>query len=668
MRDHGLRSLVDLVAKDLTPTAGRLRQALRVTLATLVTLVVVMTFRLPAAVIALYFVLVISRDNPMQSLRWTGMIAASICISLALVCGVMTLSENDPVIRLGSVPVVTFIAAILVYAAKNPAVGSIGGYLYCIFISYWEDNTDPALVLNRSALTILALIFALLISTIVEFLFRYRKPQQVLVQQESERLQAVLAVYDGFASYQPKAELLRRMQRCELLAVGGQMEMQRLLHNVARQHGNRTGEGAPFSAVYIAMLSELLDLTTAFGKRHIGNVSLSLVAICQSIEAACTQLIRGESSEIERREHNHSDVGQIEFLLRQMHLERFVQRNNNGTYLVLEARDPSPFLPSGVWRDKAALGFACKVSLCATFCYVLYHAVAWPEISSCVTTVLITALSTTGAMKQRLFFRCAGVVIGGLVLGMGTIVFLFPNTDSITSLMILVSGVAFAAAWIGSGRTLSYLGLQFGFCFYTVVFRGPAPETQVQSARDALVGIAVATAVMWLVFDQIWPVRTVVAIRLRLLNLVKLVVGSLELAKTSEWDRKLLDSMRVVRYRSGQDLAKIRTLNEMTRFDFSASREDLLRQANALQGLALEVAAIGWDGLSFTYAQAQQDRGSDEVRQFANAHLPVLLNLQGILQQTVWAVAFRSGRLDERQQEKRNAERAAEALADLRVT
>ena len=444
MSGHRLHSLFALVTKDLRPTPGRLRQALRVTLATLVTLVVVMTFRLPAAVIALYFVLVISRDNPMQSLRWTGMIAASICISLALVCGVVTLSENDPVIRLGSVPVVTFIAAILVYAAKNPAVGSIGGYLYCIFISYWEDTTSPALVLNRLALTILALIAALLVSTIVEFLFRYRKPEQILVQQESQRLQTVLSVYDGFASHLPQTELLPRLQRCEVLAAGGQMEMQHLLHNVARQHGNRTGEGAPFDAVYIAMLSELLDLTTAFGKRHIGNVSVDLAATCQGIAAACIHLMGGESSALEQGDHDLSDVSQIESLLRQMYRERFVQRDDKRNYLVLEAHDNSPFLASSVWRDRAALGFACKVSLCATFCYVLYHAVAWPEISSCVTTVLITALSTTGSMKQRLFFRCAGVVIGGLVLGMGTIVLLFPNMDSITSLMILVSGVAFS--------------------------------------------------------------------------------------------------------------------------------------------------------------------------------------------------------------------------------
>ena len=188
MSSHTPDSMLDLIIKDLRPTPGRFRQALRITLATLITLFGVMAFRLPAAVIALYFVLVISRDTPLQSLRWTFTVAASVCASLALACLVVTLSANDPVIRLGSVPVVTFVAALLVYAAKNPAVGSIGGYLYCIFISFWEDNTSPAHVLNRSALTLLALLGALLVATLIEFLFRYRKPRQRLIEQERQRI------------------------------------------------------------------------------------------------------------------------------------------------------------------------------------------------------------------------------------------------------------------------------------------------------------------------------------------------------------------------------------------------------------------------------------------------------------------------------------------------
>ena len=145
-------------------------------------------------------------------------------------------------------------------------------------------------------------------------------------------------------------------------------------------------------------------------------------------------------------------------------------------------------------------------------------------------------------------------------------------------------------------------------------------------------------------------------------------MDSLELTKTGESDRNRLDSIRVMRYRSAQDLAIIRTLTEMTHFDFRTSREDLLRQANALQEVALEVSAIAWDELSLTYAQAQQHGRSDEVGQFANARLPVLLNLQSLLQNPVWQIAFGSGRFEERHGDRRNAERALEALADLRAT
>ena len=109
--------------------------------------------------------------------------------------------------------------------------------------------------------------------------------------------------------------------------------------------------------------------------------------------------------------------------------------------------------------------FALKISLCATICYIIYHAIDWPGISTSVTTVMITGLVTTGAMKQKLAFRLLGATVGGLVLGIGTEVFLFPYMDSITSLVILVGAVAFL--WIGAGD-LAMLGsrllLPFTLC------------------------------------------------------------------------------------------------------------------------------------------------------------------------------------------------------------
>src|SRR5262249_20068472 len=49
--------------------------------------------------------------------------------------------------------------------------------------------------------------------------------------------------------------------------------------------------------------------------------------------------------------------------------------------------------------------FALKACLAATLCYILYNAVAWPGLSTAITTCLFTALSTVGASRQKQVLR-----------------------------------------------------------------------------------------------------------------------------------------------------------------------------------------------------------------------------------------------------------------------
>ena len=117
------------------------------------------------------------------------------------------------------------------------------------------------------------------------------------------------------------------------------------------------------------------------------------------------------------------------------------------------------------------------------------------------------------AIKQRLIFRLAGSFIGGLIFALGATVFLFPHMDSITSLVVLIAAVAFLSAWVAGGRQFNYVGLQIAFSFYLVVFAGFSAPTELAPARDRLIGILLALVIMAFVFDQIWPVRTVTAMR-----------------------------------------------------------------------------------------------------------------------------------------------------------
>jgi multidrug resistance protein MdtO len=72
------------------------------------------------------------------------------------------------------------------------------------------------------------------------------------------------------------------------------------------------------------------------------------------------------------------------------------------------------FLPGAFESPDGAL-HALKLTLAAGICYTLYNAIAWPGILTCVVTVLVTGLTSTGAMKQKQVYRFAGALIGGLL-------------------------------------------------------------------------------------------------------------------------------------------------------------------------------------------------------------------------------------------------------------
>ena len=120
----------------------------------------------------------------------------------------------------------------------------------------------------------------------------------------------------------------------------------------------------------------------------------------------------------------------------------------NDKELVALASKRVPLLVPNAFRNPDNVAFALKLSLCVTICYVFYHAVDWTGISTCVTTVIITALSTRGAINQKLAQRVLGSIIGGLILAIGATAFLFPHMDSITSLIVLVAAVSFALSLV----------------------------------------------------------------------------------------------------------------------------------------------------------------------------------------------------------------------------
>jgi multidrug resistance protein MdtO len=266
-----------------------------------------------------------------------------------------------------------------------------------------------------------------------------------------------------------------------------------------------------------------------------------------------------------------------------------------------------PLLIPGALRQPQTIAFALKLSLCATLCYIIYHAVAWPGISTAVTTVLITGLSTSGATKQRLVFRLAGSFIGGLILALGATVFLFPYMDSITSLVLLTAAVALLSAWVAGGRNFSYVGLQIAFSYYLVVFAGFSAPTELAPARDRLIGILLALVIMAFVFDQIWPVRTVTAMRAALATILRGAASFLRLPQTVRSHADLLRQADSFRDQIGKTVAGIRSMNDTIEYEFGVDRSLHAHTGQTILRAALTLVAFFWNQFAVLHREEDRD-------------------------------------------------------------
>ena len=108
------QSWTDALLQDLQPTPGRLASTLRIVLASVIALLLMEALQMPFISIGMYFIFLIGRDSPAVSLRTALFSLCIVLFAVAVELGVVILSDNDPIARLLSVAVVTFISGMIV--------------------------------------------------------------------------------------------------------------------------------------------------------------------------------------------------------------------------------------------------------------------------------------------------------------------------------------------------------------------------------------------------------------------------------------------------------------------------------------------------------------------------------------------------------------------------
>jgi uncharacterized membrane protein YccC len=240
------------------------------------------------------------------------------------------------------------------------------------------------------------------------------------------------------------------------------------------------------------------------------------------------------------------------------------------------AATPSPkpkksLFVSDAFTNPAHVHFALKVTLAAMFCYIVYMAIDWSGIHTALITCTFIALESTGSTLHKGLLRMGGCVIGG-ALALLTIVFLMPHMVTIASLVMVVACASAIAGWVAAGsEMISYSGLQIAFAFFYSVFQGYAPDTDLDNVRNRVVGILFGLIVTGLVFQYIWPERTIDRLRNALRLTLRQLAQLLEIPRPQTSIEAAKAESHALIEETAKSFDQARHYAELTQFEFEES-------------------------------------------------------------------------------------------------
>jgi fusaric acid resistance family protein len=153
--------------------------------------------------------------------------------------------------------------------------------------------------------------------------------------------------------------------------------------------------------------------------------------------------------------------------------------------------------------DLAVVNYSIKVGLCSVIGFVVGITTQRADLSTILTTILITCLPTYGAAIRKTILRIVGALIGGAV-SLLVIIIVTPNFETLPAYLLAVAVVFYVSAYssLASGR-VAYAGKQIGTTF-ALIFAGLSPALDVYEPLWRIWGILLGTIVVAIVTMLYW--------------------------------------------------------------------------------------------------------------------------------------------------------------------
>jgi multidrug resistance protein MdtO len=579
-------SFWEFLKEELVPYPGRVALVGRMITAATLAMLITMTFRLPYGAYCAIYAVSISRESTQITLKTAATRIVSYSLGAIYVLIGATFFVDDPLLRLLWV-IGTMFLTFYAVSAMSTFVSAVDiGYLIVMTVPLWDGHVSGEQRLEATLWAVFALTISSVIAVVVELLFESTRPGNDLLRSIADRLtsvEAALACYGtGAAVDQATANKITQ------LALLGTSRLRRSLRtsNYPRDYSEQMG-------AVMALVGRLVDIAaslTHIDVQVVGDDRLRIRALATSIGTIRADLLNGKApSQIELNDASEH-LGGVP-LLREMEktvllIPVVFSSAGSTSDLGLSPSDDKrlpTFLAPDAFSNMDHLKFGLKGGLAASLCYIIYNSIAWPGISTAVTTCLLTALSTVGFSRQKQILRFAGAIVGGFFFGMGAQIVILPHLDSIAGFTVLFVAVSAIATWFAtSSPRLAYFGVQIIVAFYLINLQEFKEQISLGIARDRVVGILLGLGAMWLIFDQLWG--TLASVEMK-----KVFVSNLrwlaEFARQplSEERKIAIERSYFLRETINTNFDKVRSLADGVLFEFGPTRQQDLRMRKQIR-------------------------------------------------------------------------------------
>jgi len=571
--------------QELAPYPGRTALVARMTIAATLVMIVCMTFRVPYAYQAAIYVLMISR----QTSRETGESAVTILLITAIGAAYLLVSMwfvvNLPMLHFLWVIGSFFIVFYAISTLTNYTAAVIFAIMVALGVPFWDRHVSAETNVEDTLWLCLSVLIGVAITAAVELALVRLQSRDEVGLAIAERLATVGNVLTCYAEGRTVDSAIER----EIIRLDAQGTS--LLRRALRRSDHPPQYSIEIGGV-AALVGRLVDLAAT-----LTQLSFELSASDQRRFrdlAATVATIRGDltnrrmPASVQFNDDRHT-ASSAPLLGEMEHTVALIPEAFADSRLVQEYLPSPEDTRRGTLLVPDALGnpehvqFALKGCLAASVCYLIYNLVAWPGISTAVTTCLLTALTTIGSSHQKQILRITGAIFGGFVIGMGSQVFILPYCDSIAGFVVLFVAVSALSSWfMTSSPRLSYFGIQAALAFYLINLDGFKMQTSLAIARDRVIGILLGLFIMWLVFDQLWGAPAAVQMKKTFISNLQLI-AQLAREPASKDLKTAIGRSLALRETINTNLDKVRAFADGVLLEFGPSREPDLALRNRIR-------------------------------------------------------------------------------------